>query len=328
MSVRFQDYYAALGVERNASQEEIQRAYRKLARKYHPDVNKTPEAEEKFRQISEAYEVLKDPEKRKRYDALGANWKPGQEFRPEGATGSGYGDFGFDFFKRRAGSPGGGMGGMGGFSDFFEILFGNGMRGAAASAQTADPFEQHAGAKRPTGATASEAQITIPLEDAVRGATRRIDLETVGPGGRGARSRKTIDVRIPPGTTDGTVIRLRGQGESGADLHLRVRLAPHPRFRTDGHDLHTTLRIAPWEAALGTQVPLATLDGQVHVTIPPGSQSGQKLRIRGRGLPRRGGERGDLLAELRIVIPKELSQQERELLEKLASASRFDPRSE
>lgn len=341
MAVKYQDYYQVLGVKRDATQDEIQRAYRKLARQYHPDVNKEPGAEERFKQISEAYTVLKDPETRRRYDQLGANWKAGEDFRPPpGWQSAGR--------RSRAGAGGGGFRvegfdpqDFGGFSDFFEAIFGGragpfgGMGGAARAGgmggmggmggtgfRTERPGQTH------------EGEITITLEDAYRGAKRQITLETQEPdaAGRMQRTTRTYDVKIPPGVTDGSVIRLAGQGGPGigggepGDLLLKVRVAPDPRFRVQDYDLITTLPIAPWEAALGAKAPVPTLDGEAIVTIPPGSQSGQKLRLRGKGLPKRGGGRGDLLAELRIVVPKELTPEERALMEKLAAASRFNPR--
>lgn len=339
MAVKYQDYYQALGVSRDATQEEIQRAYRKLARQYHPDVNKEPGAEERFKQIGEAYAVLRDPETRRKYDQLGANWKAGDEFRPPPG------------WQARAGRSAGRGGGVrvegmdvGDFSEFFETLFGTaspfgraaggGMGGMGGFGEAFRAARGGAGARSvPRQGATREAEITVQLEDAYRGTTRRITLQTENE--RGERTTKSYDVRIPPGVTDGSVIRLAGQGEPGTggggpgDLLLRVRMAPHPRFRVDGHNLVTTLAVSPWEAALGTKAPVSTLDGEVLVTVPPGSQSGQRLRLRGKGLPKRAGAgdgRGDLIAELRIMVPKELSARERELFEQLSRESRFDPR--
>jgi curved DNA-binding protein len=336
MAVKFQDYYQILGVSRDASQEEIQRAYRKLARQYHPDVNKEPGAEERFKQIGEAYAVLRDPETRKKYDQLGAHWKAGDEFRPPPGWQPG---------GRPRGGRGGGsvrvegfdFGDLGGFSDFFETLFGSGSPFASRMGGMGDFGESMRG--RAGGGRAAarrgethEAEITISLEDAYRGGTRRLSLQSTDEAGR--TTTRTYDVRIPPGVTEGSVIRLAGQGGPGTggagagDLLLRVHLAPHPRFRVSGHDLHTTLAVTPAEAALGAKVPVQTLDGEVLVTVPAGSQSGQKLRLRGKGLPKRSGSdgHGDLIAELRIMVPKELTPEERSLYERLREVSRFDPR--
>ena len=336
MAVKYQDYYQVLGVGRDASQEELQRAYRKLARQYHPDVNKEAGAEARFKEVGEAYAVLKDPETRKRYDQLGANWKAGEEFRPppgwQGGGGKGRGGAG------RGGPRVEGINfeDLGGFSDFFETIFGGrgpfgggGGMGSGGGFRTAERA-----AAGPRQGQTHEGEITISLEDAYRGGTRTVTLETTEtePSGRVQRSTRSYDVRIPPGVTDGSTIRLAGQGGPGSgggaagDLLLKIHIAPHPTFRVEGHDVHTTLPIAPWEAALGAKVPAPTLAGEVVVTVPAGSQSGQKLRLRGKGLPKRGGGHGDQIAELRIVVPKQLSDEERELMEKLSRVSVFDPR--
>ncbi|HWQ36655.1 MAG TPA: DnaJ C-terminal domain-containing protein [Blastocatellia bacterium] len=336
MAVRFRDYYEVLGVARAASEDEIKKAYRKLARKYHPDVNPNDkEAEEKFKEISEAYEVLSDPEKRQRYDQLGANWKAGSDFTPPPGWENvrvEYGDFG-DLF--------GGMGGRGagGFSDFFESLFGGrrGARGGAGFAMRGQDIE---------------AAIELTLEEAHRGTTRTITLPTTVPcptcQGSGIQNSKpcptcrgagvvpqpkTLDVNIPAGVREGSVIRLAGQGEAGTrnappgDLLLRVRLAPHRLFTVTGEgDIQLDLPVAPWEAALGAKVSVPTLDGSVEMTIPAGAQGGRRLRLRGQGLNRRGGGRGDEYVRLKIVIPPNPTDSERQLFEKLAAESRFNPR--
>lgn len=292
MAVGYKDYYAALGVPRGATLDEIKAAYRKLARQYHPDVNPGDrKAEEKFKDISEAYEVLSDPEKRRRYDELGPDW---QAPPPPPGTGRGrteYGEFGD-------------------FSDFFESLFGGerrrGGEGFTFSARGADV----------------EAETPVTLEEAHRGARRVVDLPT-GP----------LEVNIPAGARDGSVIRVRGAGEPGigkgppGDLYVRVRLQPHPRFTpAGGDDIEIELPVAPWEAALGASVRVPTLDGQVQMNIPPGSQGGQRLRLKGQGLTRRGGGRGDQYVRLRMVLPEKLTDRQRELLAQLAAESRFDPR--
>lgn len=349
MSVKFQDYYETLGVERDASKEDIQRAFRKLARKYHPDINKSEDAEKKFKQINEAYEVLRDPEKRKKYDRLGQDWKSGQEFTPPPGWGENVevrfggaedlGDFS-EFFRTLFGGMGaaGGMGGMGGFGgsraqrngasvfEGFEGLGGfegHASRGAAA------------GGPRPSmRGHDEEAVIELTLEEAAAGGKRRVELErqVADPGGRPRSERVSYDVNIPKGVTDGSRVRLARQGGKGADggeagdLYLRVRLKPHRRFQVDGHDLRATLDLAPWEAALGAEVHVQTLDGSVSVKAPAGSQTGQTLRLRGRGLPRRKGQAGDLLLKLRVVTPRKLTAKERELFEALRDASSFKPR--
>lgn len=303
-----------LGVQRTASPEEIQKAYRKLARKFHPDINKTKEAEDRFKEINEANEVLSDPEKRKKYDTLGANWKAGQEFRPppgwEKAAG-------FDFNG----------GGMNGFSDFFEAFFGNasafggtsGFSGGFGGGFGGAGFGG-AGARGRRGPEPVEAEFEVSIEDAVNGATKQIQLRDE------SGKVRALTVKVPAGTTEGTKMKLGGKkGES--DVYLKVRLAPHSRYSVVQHDLIVRLPVAPWEAALGAKVDLQLPDGSIKLSVPAGCQSGGKLRVRGRGLPKKGGERGDVLAEIKVVVPTKLSDSEREIYEKLASVSRFNPRS-
>ncbi len=310
MSLKFQDYYETLGVAKTATQDEIQRAYRKLAKQHHPDTNKSPDAEKKIKQINEAYEVLKDPDKRQQYDELGADYKNGQEFRPPP---------GFDGFGRgSAGGAGGFRMESGDFSDFFEAFFGQQKRG----------FGDNQRAARPARGEDVQTQISISVEDAYHGSQREIALQT------GDGQRKTLTVKIPPGAGDGSVIRLAGQGGPGVhggaagDLLLKVRVAPHPRFEIDGQNLTCDVKIAPWEAALGAKVDLPLFGENVSLTIPAGAQSGQKLRLRGKGLPAKGrtGEPGDLYARLLIAVPRALTDEERELLEKWKAITTFDPR--
>lgn len=314
MAVKFQDYYSVLGVARDAATADIQRAYRKLARKHHPDVDKTEGATQRFAQIAEAYEVLKDPQKRKRYDSLGANWKEGQDFTPPP---------GFDFHFERRGPSGGDeefeFGDLSGFSSFFEAFFGRERDGASGATGTR--------AARPRAGASYEAALEISLEDAYRGATRTVTLQ----GADGAA--RTYDVKIPAGTTDGTTMRLKGQGAAGrsggpaGDLLLHVSIAAHPRFGVSGHDLSHVLALAPWEAALGAKVGIASLDGgEILLSVPAGSSSGKKLRMRGMGLPQRGGERGDLIVELKIVTPPAPTPAQVKLWQELERASDFDPR--
>lgn len=306
MSVKFEDYYQTLGVKRDASQQEIQRAFRKLARKVHPDVNKTDGASAKFKQISEAYEVLKDPDKRKRYDTLGENWKAGQEFRPPSGWG---GQFRGPGSSGGAGGPGGFSFQAGGqFSDFFEAMFGQ-MAGQGQGQGFEDLFAGQTGQGDQRQPPPQEAPITISLNEAFHGSTRRLDLQ--GPAGR-----KTLEVKIPKGTTHGSKIRLAGEG-----LILNVSVAPHPDYSLTGRDLTTDVKIAPWQAALGDRVDVKTMDGTVSLNVPPGTHSGQKLRLKAKGLPNPKGSTGNLFVRLLITVPKELNERERELYEQLKQAS-------
>ena len=316
--MEFKDYYATLGVGKNATQEELQRAYRKLARKYHPDVNKEPGAEEKFKEIGEAYEVLKDPEKRTKYDRYGAAWKAAQQ--SGGTPPPGYEDVWVDFGRSTEGF------GFSGFSDFFEQLFGT-ERGRGT--RTRDGDAGPSGRPWEWGARGEdqEARLTLSLEEAAQGGQREISLTDPM-----TRQAKTFVVKIPKGIRAGQRIRLSGQGGKGAsgapagDLYLHVEFLPHPTFRLEDRDLYTVLVVTPWEAALGAEVTLPTLGGAVHVKIPPGSSSGRKIRLKGKGFPDSKGGDGDLYAEIRIVVPERLSAQERKLFEELARVSSFQAR--
>jgi curved DNA-binding protein len=309
------DYYQVLGVDRSAGQDEIQRAYRKLARRFHPDVNKEPGAENRFKDINEAYEVLSDSTKRARYDRYGAQWRQVPEDYDGPAPGTG--PFGGTGGRRvyvntgRGGFGEAGFGGMG-VEDLLGLFGGRAGgfgRGSRMSAPGVD----------------SEAEIELSVEDAYAGGRRRITLQTEsGPLG--------FDVNIPAGVTDGQRIRLAGQGATGigggprGDLYLIVRLAPHPRYRVDGRDIIVELPVAPWEAVLGASVPVDTPGGRLQVRVPAGSSSGRRLRLRGRGMPDRNGRAGDLYAEVTIVVPARLAAEERELWRRLAQTSAFDPR--
>ncbi len=296
MAVQFRDYYETLGVSKTATDEEIRTAFRKLARKYHPDVAKDKKAaEEKFKQINEAYEVLSDPEKRTKYDQLGANWNQPGGFQPPPQWG--------------AQQPGGGFYQWGGF---FEAFFGGG-RGRSAFGGFGG---RQATAER--GADV-EADIMVTLEEALHGSTRTVSLRRAG-----SNKVETYQVKIPRGVHEGQRIRLAGQGEAGArggksgDLFLRVRLARHPDFTVEGSDLIHEVKIAPWQAVLGTELRVPTLEGSVRLKIPPGTQGGQRFRLRERGLPGVSGRRGDLYVEVQINVPKKLTEREREIWSELA----------
>lgn len=326
----FKDYYATLGVKKDATQEEIQKAYKKLARKFHPDVNKDPAAEAKFKDIGEANEVLKDPEKRARYDQYGSAWNSA---RQTGAPPPGWDGVRFDFDGAGGRGFDFGGGGADGFSSFFDMLFGSGAgrRGGGFPGGAGFPGANF-GAGGGAGAD-SEAALPLTLEEAFRGGSREI---TFADGATG--ERKTLSVRIPPGVRSGQKIRLAGQGQAGrggaaGDLFLKIDVLPDPRFRIEGMDLYTTVPVTPWEAALGGEAEVGTLDGAVRVRVPAGSSSGRKIRLRGKGLVSRNGgspgsgeERGDLIAEMRIVLPETLSDRERELFQELAETSEFRPR--
>lgn len=345
--MKFKDYYEVLGIKRDATDEQIRQAYRKLARKHHPDLNPGDKAaEERFKEINEANEVLSDPEKRKRYDQLGANWRDGAEFTPppgwSGRVNVEYGDLRDIFGGGPAGTT---TSGGGAFSDFFEMLFGGGR-----SAEQAETRGQR-GRRRSRGQDA-EAEMEISLEDAHRGGRQRITLQAPRPcptcngtgtangGGpcptcRGAGqvlSPKTIDVNIPPGARAGSVIKIPRQGQPGAggtepgDLFVTLRLKPHPAFTVTGDDLTADVPLTPSEAVLGTTIEVPTIDGKGEMRVPAGSQSGQRLRLRGQGLNKRGGGRGDLYIRLKIVVPTHPNDREKQLYEELASVSQFKPR--
>jgi curved DNA-binding protein len=309
--VEFKDYYQIMGVTRDATQDEIKRAYRKLARKYHPDVSKEPDAETRFKEVGEAYEVLKDPEKRAAYDQLGANWKAGQDFRPPPDW-----DAGFEFH-------GGGFSGADAsrFSDFFESLFGHGFApgGAGHAAYHARGEDAHA-------------KVLIDLEDAYHGATRTLTLQhtELGADGRPQVKQRTLNARIPRGVRQGQYIRLAGQGGAGmgkgkaGDLYLEVEFRPHPFYRVEGRDVFLELPVAPWEAALGATVKAPTPTGPVDLKIPAVSAGGRKLRLKGRGIP--GATPGDLYVVLQVVLPPADSDAARTAYREMEQALKFNPR--
>ncbi len=331
--MQYKDYYEVMGLPRDASQEDIKKAYRRLARKYHPDVSSEPDAEARFKEIGEAYEVLKDPEKRAAYDKLGDRWQEGEEFRPPP-------DWDFEFRTRGAGAGAGpGAGGAGGaefrefgdlgeFSDFFENLFGGGRARRGGHAGRAGGA--HRTFRQRGFDTTAEVEITLP--EAYGGTTRALSLQRAAPDAQGRPSRRTqqLNVRIPAGVTDGQQIRLAGQGEPGieggepGDLFLRVRLAPHPHFKPEGRDIHVELPVAPWEAALGETVRVPTLGGPVDMKLPKGSPSGKSLRLKGRGLP--GNPPGDQHVTLKIVVPAADTPELESLYRQLAEKSGMKPR--
>lgn len=307
MGVAYKDYYKLLGVERSAGKEEIAKAYKKLARKYHPDLNPGDKAaEEKFKDINEAYEVLKDDEKRRMYDQLGPHWKDGQQF----TGGPGFENFNFNFNGQNFG------GGMN--SDFFEALFGQMGRGGFRSQAGGDPFGGFGGGfggRRSRRGTDVEADIDITLEESRSGGTKQVTLSSGG-------SSSNLQITIPAGTKDGSKLRLRGKGNPGdpaGDLYLTVHYAPHPVFRVDGMDVSCEVTLTPWEAVFGAKKRVPTLDGDVEMNIPAGSSSGRKLRIRGRGLGPDGG-RGDEYVVIAISIPKpeDLNEEQLKLWQALA----------
>ncbi|ASQ93254.1 DnaJ C-terminal domain-containing protein [Streptomyces sp. 11-1-2] len=319
------DFYDVLGVSRGASQDEIQQAFRKLARKYHPDVNKDPSAEERFKELNEAYAALSDPKTRARYDRFGEDFRKVPEDWEE-RVGAGVGGGGGGFrgwttagdgdrvrFVRGFGEDAGG-GGVD-FEDLFGAFFGGGTGGRGGGRVDIPGADQ-------------EAELPLTVEDAFHGGRRGVTL--AGASGQ----QRSFEVDVPPGVVDGQRIRLAGQGGRGTgeapagDLYLRVRILPHPRFRLDGRNVHVHLPVAPWEAALGATVPVPTPGGTAKVTVPPGSSSGRKLRLRGEGMPNPRGPNGDLYAEIRVMVPPELTDRERELFEELGRTSSFDPRRE
>jgi curved DNA-binding protein len=310
--LEFKDYYQILGVDRNATADDIKKAFRKLARKYHPDVSKEPDAERKMKELNEANAVLSDPEKRAAYDNVGQSFHAGQEFRPPPDW-----DAGFEFSDR-------GFSGAEGadFSDFFSELFGNRMGRGSTRGR---PHFQSRGEDH-------HAKILLDLGDAYHGASRTLTLRApqVDQRGRTTLSERSLDVRIPKGVHEGQLIRLSGQGNPGSgggragDLYLEVHFKPHPRYRAEGCDVYATLPIAPWEAALGAHVKAPVPDGTVEVRIPEGSQSGRKLRLKGRGIP--GSTPGDLYLVLEVMLPSANTPKARELYQTMARELNFNPR--
>jgi len=306
--VQYKDYYQILGVNRDAALADIKKAYRKLARKYHPDISKEADAEAKMKEVNEAYAVLSDTEKRAAYDQLGRGYRPGQEFHPPPNW-----DAGFEFSS-------------GDFGDFFSQLFGRmGARGRGG------PFESQAGGFHAQGED-HHAKVLLDIEDAFRGATRQINLRVpaMDPGGHVSLNTRTLNVKIPKGVYEGQIIRLAGQGSPGVgngksgDLLLEVHFNPHPQLRVDGNNLHMTLAVTPWEATLGAVLPVNLFDTGLKVRIPEGTQSGQQLRVRGKGIP--STTPGDLLLDIHVVLPPANTDKAKQLYETMARELAFDPR--
>ncbi len=304
--MQFKDYYQILGLTREATQDDIKRAYRKLARKYHPDVSKESDAEARFKEVGEAYEVLKDPEKRAAYDQFGSNWKAGQDFQPPPDWSAG-----FEFHGAGTGA---------GFSDFFETLFGGRgpFEGAGAARASARQGFRRKGEDH-------HARIMISVEDAYRGGRRTVQLQMpeLDADGHVVLKRRRLNVSIPAGIVAGQQIRLAGQGGPGlgggdsGDLYLEVEFEAHPQYRVKGRDIYSKVRIAPWEAALGARIPVETPGGKIELTVPAGAQSGQKLRLRGRGMP--GSPAGDQYVELLMVTPAATDEDSRRFYRQMAA---------
>ena len=306
--MKFKDYYQTLGVARTATQDDIKKAYRRLARKYHPDVSKESDAETRFKEVGEAYEVLRDPEKRAAYDRFGKDWKAGQEFRPPPDWDQ---SFSFD---------GGGFTDNAEFSDFFESLFGHGSH-------------RRRGTGFHTRGNDVQVRLQLSLDEAYRGVERPMTLTIpeMDANGQVRNTNRTLNVKIPKGVINGQRVRLPGQGGGGmgegpaGDLFIVVDLAPHPYFRAENRDIYLELPVMPWEAALGTKVKIPTLGGKVDLTIPPGAKSGQKFRLKGRGLP--GNPPGDQYAVLQIVVPEAKSREAKELFQRMKETMPMNPRS-
>jgi curved DNA-binding protein len=313
--MEYKDYYGIMGVNKDATQDEIKRSYRKLARKYHPDVSKEANAETRFKEVGEAYEVLKDPEKRAAYDQLGSQWKAGQDFHPPPGWDAGY------EFSRDDGNPD-----LGDFSDFFESLYGRRFHAAGNRQQDHRGFQMRG--------EDHHARVMVDLEDSYRGATRSITLQvsSLDENGRVVTRPRTLNVRIPKGIRRGQQIRLAGQGGSGhgggdaGDLYLEVDFNPASHYRAEGADVYLDLPLAPWEAGLGATVKVPTPAGTVDLKIPAGSQSGKKLRLKGRGIPAR--QPGDLYVVLKIIAPPAKTEQQRRVYEEMKQKFSFNPRSD
>lgn len=329
--MEYKDYYSILGLTREANEDAIKRAYRKLARKYHPDVSKEPQAEERFKEVQEAYEVLKDAKKRSAYDTLGSNWKNGQDFTPPpGWGGAGgfedlFGGGGGRRQQRQAGPED-----MADFSDFFSSLFGgaqgHGPRGGfqGQGRRQHSPFDDF---QTQPQSQDQRAKIQVSLEEAYHGGAKTIQLQVPVAGSRGQvqYQQRTLKVNIPKGVGSGQQLRLAGQGGQGGDLYLEIELEPHRLYTLDGRNISLNLPITPWEAALGTKVAVPTLGGRVELKLAAGSQGGQKLRLKGRGMPGKP-HAGDQYVVLQIMTPPAKTEAEKALYEQMAKDMPFDPR--
>jgi DnaJ-class molecular chaperone len=340
MAVKFKDYYEVLGIKRNATEDEIRQAFRRLARQYHPDLNPTDKtAEEKFKELNEANEVLSDPEKRKKYDLLGANWKNGADFTPPADWQRTQTRYNTDFrevFTTDSAKNDEGFG-FGGFSEFFETIFGGG-RASTQSHQPPPPSGQRSKSTKPRSVHDSEIEISISLEEAHRGGRQKIAIQQKArtcPACRGAGqvlTQKTVEVNIPLGARDGAIIKAAGQGHringsnQRGDLYIKIRLKPHKVFSVSGDDLNAEIPITPWEALFGASIEIPTLEGKAEIKIQQGSQGGQRMRLREYGLSKRGGGRGDYFIKLKIVVPPNPTEKEKELFQQLAETSQFKPR--
>ena len=291
--MQYKDYYKILGVSRDAKTDEIRKAYRKLAKQYHPDINKEPGAEEKYKEINEAYEVLKDPDKREKYDTLGMNWQQGQDFTPPPGWGS------YSSNNQRVEFNGGN------FSDFFQTLFGGGLGDIFGGGSV--NFGNASGYSHPVSKD-SKADITLSLQEAYRGGKFSIRI-----------GERTLSVNIPKGIKEGTGLTLRGKSQRGGDLHLTIHISPDPVYELDGYDLTREIKVPVYDAVLGKKLTVQTLGGEVDVTMPPGFQDGQKLRLRGKGMPKRDGTNGDFFVRVRIEIPRHLSEKQKELWQMIAN---------
>ncbi|MEK7482877.1 MAG: DnaJ C-terminal domain-containing protein [Planctomycetota bacterium] len=356
--MEYQDYYAKIGVSKSATQEEIKKAYRALAKKFHPDVSKEPNAEKKFTQINEAYEVLSDPEKRKKYDMFGdsGGFQQGQQFSQEDLAsmfgkGSPFEGFSFNFGGQGGqGGPGrpgaqGGSGrggpqfdfgdGAGGFSDFFETLFGgnpgnNQKKGGRKGRPTRSPFTEgfENQAHSSAGETPLEAVLTIPIEDSYLGVEKQVSLKIPKSGtfGRTIELDRAFSIKVPKGITEGQKIRLAGQGSQGSDILLEIKFEKHKEFTIEGRDIHGYLHVTPWEAALGGEISYRFINEEFKVRIPPNSNGGQKMKFAGKGLPNPKGPPGDIYLQLQIKNPPSLNPKQKELYQKLADQSSYNPR--
>ena len=291
MGVQYKDYYKILGVSRDAKLDDIKKAYRKLAKQYHPDVSKEKDAEEKYKEINEAYEVLKDPEKRQKYDTLGMNWQSGQDFTPP----PGWQHMEFN------GSD------MGGFSDFFQTIFGGGRRGFGGFQ---DIFSNASNYHHPMQRD-SEVSVTLSLEDIVKGGVHNFTFN-------GTNGKRTLKVNLPKGITDGSQIKLPGKSDSGGDIYVNIHIEPHRIFEVSGYDLTCEIKVSVFDAVLGRDINIKTIDGEVAIKMPPGIQDSQKLRIRGKGMPKRDGTNGDLYVRVKIEIPRHLTQKQKDLWQELS----------